>query len=257
MPSLCCALWIGPSLGRIERACLRSALRQGHQVALYAYQAPAGVPSGVELRDAAAIVPAERIISHARGSFALFADLFRFELLRRGIGTWIDCDVYLLRALPEGDWLLGEEDEKGTIGTAVLRVPPDSDLLPPLIDLFEERHIPDWIGRRERARAYIRRWRTGRTGLARMPWGTPGPLGITALARRQGVARHALPPEFLHPVPWQESEWVRDPERSLADLTTPRTLAVHLYNHLIATFKESPAPPGSFLARLHAEGALD
>ena len=257
MPSPCCALWIGSGLGRIERACLRSALRQGHTVTLYGYEPVGDVPPGVELRDANDILPAARIVRHARGSLALFADLFRLELLRRGIGTWIDCDVYLLQPLPDGEWLMGREDQHGTIGNAILRMPSDSPLLAPLIDLFEERHIPDWIGRRERARARFRRWRTGRTGLADMPWGTTGPLGVTALAQRHGVADRALAAEILYPVPWQDAQWLRDPNRSLSDVTTPRSVAVHLYNHLIAPFKESPAAPGSFLARLQAEGTPD
>jgi hypothetical protein len=257
MPSTCCALWIGPALGPVEVACLRSALRHGHEVALYAYESPAGLPEGVTLRDAAEIVPASRIVSHARGSFALFADLFRFELLRRGLGTWIDCDVYFLGALPPGDWLMGREDEDGRIGTAVLRMPADSPVLPPLLALFDERKVPPWIGRRERARAHVRRWRTGRTGLARMPWGTAGPLGLTALARRHGLDRHALPTDALYPVHWSDADWICDPSRSLEQMTTPRTVAVHLFNHLIHRFKHAPAPPGSFLARLHEEGRPD
>lgn len=35
---------------------------------------------------------------------------------------------------------------------------------------------------------------------------------------------------------------------------TPNSLALHLWNELIRGFKDKPAPAGSFLARLHAEG---
>src|SRR5690349_7920416 len=36
----CVTLWIGESLGAVERACLRSVLRQGHSLALYCYDRP-------------------------------------------------------------------------------------------------------------------------------------------------------------------------------------------------------------------------
>src|SRR3712207_7292675 len=47
-----------------SRACLRSALRQGHPLTLYCYDAPDGVPEGVELADAGSIVPRSRVIRH-------------------------------------------------------------------------------------------------------------------------------------------------------------------------------------------------
>src|SRR5690606_1292398 len=86
-------LWIGPRLSFLERACLRSALAHGHKVALYCSPPPAGVPAGIELRDAAAILPESEIIRHRGGSPALFANRFRYELLHRGLGVWIDCDL--------------------------------------------------------------------------------------------------------------------------------------------------------------------
>lgn len=62
-------LWIGPPLGPVERACMRSVLRQGHPLSLYRYAAPDGVPDGVELRDAAELIPESEDIRHKSGSF--------------------------------------------------------------------------------------------------------------------------------------------------------------------------------------------
>lgn len=255
MTTPCCTLWIGPTLGRIERACLRSAMRQGHEVVLYCYQPPQGVPAGVTVRDAREVVDETRIVAHAGGSFALFSNLFRYLLLQRGAGTWIDCDVYLLKPLPDDPWLMGFEEDGGRIGTALLRIPRNAPLLPPLIELFDERTIPDWIGRRAKAAAWWRRLRRGRTGLAHMPWGVAGPLGLTALARRQGLERLALPCDFFFPVPWQQAGWIADPDRRLEQMVTSRTIAIHLCNELIKPFKETPAPAGTFLERLQEEGS--
>jgi len=249
------SLWIGPALGRIERACLLSAMRQGHPVRLYCYQHVDGVPDGVELRDAAEIVPEGRIIRHRGGSVSLFTNLFRYELQRRGCGTWIDCDAYFVAPLAiERPYLMGWETDEA-IAVGVLKLPPDSPMLPPLIDLFDERVIPPWLNKRSKPAAWVRRAMTGRTGLAKMPWGVAGPRAVTAMAKRFGLTGHALPSDVLYPVPWQEADWILDPHRTLEERITPRTISVHLWNERIKGFKDRPAPPGSVLERLQREGA--
>lgn len=47
---------------------------------------------------------------------------------------------------------------------------------------------------------------------------------------------------------------MRDPLRSLESRITPATIGLHLWNERIKAWKDEPAPPGSFLARLHQEG---
>lgn len=251
----CASLWIGAELGPVERACLRSVLRQGHSVDLYCYREPQGVPKGVRLRDAAEIVPEARIVRHRGGSVALFSNLFRYELLRRGRGTWIDCDMYLVAPLDgEAEDLFGAE-RLGVLGTGVLRLRPDSPLLPPLIALFDEASVPPWLPWRDRLSACARLRLTGRSGLELMPWGSAGPKALTALASEYGMLDLALPPEVFNPVPWQNAGWIRDPAVALEDVVTERTVAVHLWNERIRPFKVAPAPPRSFLARLQREGA--
>ena len=251
----CVTLWIGPALGAVERACLLSWLRQGHSVALYCYARPAGVPDGVEVRDAADILPEERIIRHRSGSVSLFSNWFRYELLRRGLGTWLDTDAYLLRPLESRRPYLIGAYEPGKLNGGVLRMPADSPLLPPLIALFEERSVPEWLPFRARLASHWRLRTRGSSGLSRMPWGCTGPEALTALARRQGLAAEAVPPEILYPVRWQDAEWIRDPAARLEDRTTAATVSIHLWNERIKHFKDAPAPAGSFLARLQAEGA--
>ena len=82
MTADCVTLWIGERMGAVERACLRSVMRQGHGVALYCYRTPHGVPAGVELRNAGEIVPESRVFTGRNGSFAAFSDWFRYELLK-------------------------------------------------------------------------------------------------------------------------------------------------------------------------------
>ena len=251
------SLWIGERMGPVERACLRSFLAYGHRFQLWCYAPPAGVPRGVELRDAAEILPEATVVRHIGGSVSLFSNRFRYELQRRGEGLWVDCDVYLLKPLPPLPDHLFAWAAPDQVCTAVMRLPPDSPLIPPLLEVFAERSVPPWLPLRARLAARWRLSRTGRSDLARMPWGSAGPLALTHLCRLHGLDRLAWPAETFYPVHWTRAAWIRDPLVQVTDVAGPGTLAVHLWNELIKRFKNAPAPPGSFLARLHSEGAGD
>ena len=250
----CNTLWIG-TLGAIERACLRSVVRQGHPVTLYAYRELDGVPEGVELRDAAEILPESAIIRHRRGSVALFANRFRYELQRRAKGIWIDTDQYLLAPIPAGEGHLFGWQEPGYLAIGVLRLPASSPLLPELLALFDHPVVPPWLPWRSWIAAQLRRAATGRVSLATLPWGSAGPNAVTALARKHGLLDQAVPRETFYPVHYEEAGWLRDPRIALEAVIAPESVGIHLWNEKIRAWKDEPAPPGSFLARLQAEGA--
>lgn len=247
--------WHGGPLGALERACLRSAMRHGHPVTLYCYRDPGGVPEDVKLADAADIVPEAGIIRHRSGSLALFSDLFRYRLLERGLGTWIDTDVYVVRPIEGARPYLFGKQSRNIVNGAVLRLPPDSAMLRDLLGIFEGRKVPDWLSEEARKAAADRLFRMGRTGVAMMPWGTAGPDAITALARRHGVYDQALPQQAFYPAHCKDAAWMFMPRFKLEDVILPDTMAVHLWNNLIKEAKDGPAREGSFLARLRIEGA--
>lgn len=249
----CVTLWIGDSLGPVERACLRSVARH-HPVALYCYNEPAGVPREVELRDASAVLPYEKISGQWCDRADLYSDWFRYELLRRGLGTWVDADVYLLSPLDmQRPYLFGWE-EPGVLNNAVFRLPPDSPLLPKFLEPFHKRTTPKYLPRSQYIRMRIREFLIGKPDLRGIPWGTTSPWALTGLAREFGVEYFAEPVDRFYPVPWERADWILDPELRLEDMITSASVAVHLWNRCIEHYKNKPAPPGSFLARLHEEG---
>lgn len=250
----CVTLWIGDSLGPVERACARSVLRQGHKLSLYCYGDVRGVPDGVEVRDASEIISESRIVYHRSGSPGLFADWFRLELQRRGLGTWLDLDMYLIGPIDLSDPYLLAEEEPGLINNAVLRLPPDCPMLPLLLDVFERPTTPAWLPWYWYYPARLRELISGSADLTRMPWGTTGAYGLTWLARRFGLYSRAYPPDTFYPSGWRDAAWILDPSIGLEDILTPRTLGVHLSNEAIRPYKNSPAPSGSFLERLQQEG---
>ena len=251
----CNMLWLGPALGPVERACIRSVLTQGHPLSLYCYDEPRNVPAGVELRDAAAVLPRSAILRHVSGSVALFADRFRYTLMQHEVGLWLDCDMYVVAPIRRaGDYVLGLE-EPGVIGTGILRIPADSLLLPPLLALFEENSVPSWLAMRARIAARLRLSFTGRSGIAKMPWGSIGPHALSSLAKAHNLHQLAAPPHLFFPVHWRDARWILEPGMTVEDKISPCTVSVHLWNQLIRPFKESRAPRGSFLARLQEEGS--
>lgn len=243
---------MGPELGAVERACALSVLRHGHALTLYCYDEPRGVPAGVEIGDAAEILPRSWAEAHRdRPSFV--SNRFRYELQRLGLGIWLDCDVYLLAPLDFPNLHVFGRQSDELINSAILRLPPDSPILPALLAMFEDREIPRWLSRSARLAAYWRRLRTGRPGIAAMPWGTTGPHALTAIAREHGLDREAQPQDVFYPVEWQQAGWIADPTRRLEDMVTQRSVAIHLWNEQTGSLRRAPAPAGSFLARLQEE----
>lgn len=254
MTTDCVTLWVGESLGPVERACFRSVLRHGHALALYCYGSVEAVPEGVEVRDAAEILPERDIVRHSGGSVAPFADWFRLQLQKKGLGTWVDTDLYLLRPLDSDRPYLFGEEEPGLINNAVLRIPANSPLLPLLLEIFETKRVPKWLPWRFYLPARLSELVRGKANLGHLPFGVTGPFALTAAAKRLGFMREAMPVEVFNPVRWQEADWIRSPKISLESVTTDRTVAVHLWNECIKSFKSEPAAPGSFLHRLQQEG---
>jgi hypothetical protein len=249
----CATLWIGDRLGPLERACLRSVLRQGHGLTLYCYDEPIGIPEGVELKDAADILPESSILRHRRGSVAPFSDWFRYEMLRRGLGTWIDTDMYLLQPLDEhSEYLFGEE-RAGVLNNAVLRLPASSPVLKEVLAPFDG-SMPAWLAPRHRITSHVRKWLGRGIDVGAMPWGTTGPAALTAAAAKFELSSLALPPTVFYPVPWERAHWIVDPAVDLQDLVTSDTVGIHLWNECIRHIKERTPPMGSFLHRLWAEG---
>jgi len=250
----CVTLWIGDRMGAVERACLQSVMRQGHGVALYCYRTPDGIPASVELRDAEEILPESKVFTGRNGSFAAFSDWFRYELLERGLGTWVDTDMYLLRPLEMRTPNLFGEESPGIINNAILRLPQNSPMLPPLLAPFDKGRVPRGLTWRQRFPLHIQQIFRGKLDLSGLPWGSTGPLAISALAREFDLASQALPSDVLYPASWREPDWIRDSSMTLEEIITERTVGIHLWNECIKGYKDDPAPAGSFLARLQQQG---
>lgn len=97
-------LWVGPGLSPLESLCLKSFLDVGYDVHLYCYRPLDRVPPGVTIKNAGEIIPESEVFMGAGtsgGSYAPFADRFRYHLLHARGGWWFDIDHVAIRLLPE------------------------------------------------------------------------------------------------------------------------------------------------------------
>jgi hypothetical protein len=117
------SFWNGPPLTVYEELCLRSFVSRGYRVLLYSYDTALRIPGGVELLDANEIVPGGRGRSFAHGA------RFRYELLCRFGGWYMDLDVILLsEVLPDVEIYLANRDND-LINDAVLRFPAGAPIM--------------------------------------------------------------------------------------------------------------------------------
>jgi len=204
------ALWIGPRLSVLERLSLTSFLRHGHAVHLYAYGEPEGVPDGVEIRDAAEILPASRIFRYREtGSFAGFANFFRYKLLLQKGGWYVDSDVVCLRPFDfPTPYVFAYEpgDTTPNVCNAIIKTPRASRIM-------------------------RRAWRACRRAVpAQLRWGETGSELMTRELNQCSLLGYVRDPEVFCPVHFADWSVVLDPRRRPE--LSPSTYAIHLWNEM-------------------------
>lgn len=96
------SLWVRGELTTMEKLCIRSFLKNGHDFHLYVYDDVTGVPKGATIRDGKEILSEDKIFTYqtegfGKGEVAGFADWFRYALLFKKGGWWVDTDVICVR----------------------------------------------------------------------------------------------------------------------------------------------------------------
>lgn len=159
---------------------MKSFVDFGHQYTLYAYR-KFDVPAGVELRDASEILPESRVFFYGekaglgRGSVAAFSNLFRYHLLDRLGGWWVDADVVCLSETVPADDIFMAWEYEDLIGNAILKFP--------------------------RSYAFVQKLRDGAEDAGTdINWGEIGPSLLTRLAREHGLAQFAIPQPQGYPL---------------------------------------------------------
>lgn len=238
-------------MGPVHAACLRSFLAAGHQVTLHGYEIPEDMPDGIVFSDAESLLPRKRyFFRHKKtGSLAPFCDLLRYEILAQGLGLYVDCDVFCVRPIPDADYIFGLQPG-GTINNAVLKLPVGCPVLRDLVKIKDARQFsPPWQPWQRRLKWQLQ-WFVGKGRLTHLPYGTTGPAALTWYLEKYGLQGHARAEDVFYPVAPTDISQVMDPDLGFDALTTPATLALHLYNEALKDIPHDNPPSGSALHRI-------
>jgi hypothetical protein len=202
--------WHGP-LDALRRTCLRSQVAAGHKVTVYSFDALPGLPDGVGNAEAEAILPhafSEKLRPlESDGSWRdwtilQFSDFFRMRLMALGAGLWLDADVLLLKpvgidpAKPLFAW-----ERPRQLGNSVLYLPADHSIVKAYAALMKQEELtPEWLALRHRLTFALQRLRGGSHRLSDIRVAVYGPAALTALAKRAGALRDALPKKSFYAV---------------------------------------------------------
>jgi len=125
------SLWIGDALSNVEKLCIQSFLDHGHAFHLYTYADVDGVPAGAVRKDAGEILPADEIFKQAKQGVRGLSNYFRYALLAKCGGWWVDMDLICIKPFDFDDEILFCEELEGDMHyqTAALHFPPQHPLM--------------------------------------------------------------------------------------------------------------------------------
>jgi len=149
--------WHGNKLSLVELLTLKSFINNGYKVNLWRYDNRIDIdrPHGVEIRDANEVIPQDKIFFYTgkgdcrAGSLGGFSDIFRYHLLYKFGGTYIDMDSVSLTPFnfDEFDYIIKPHIGCKTVGN-LLKAPAGCDFLKSCIDETEKQIDKDnnsWV----------------------------------------------------------------------------------------------------------------
>jgi len=131
MSNIIQSLWIGSSLSKLEQVCLKSFIDNGHEFHLYTYEDVDNIPEGIIIKDGNEILDKSEIFRYQNGSVSAFSNLFRFTLLYKKGGIWVDTDVICVKPfLFEDEIVIMSEPDKyyneNIITSCFIKLPQNS-----------------------------------------------------------------------------------------------------------------------------------
>jgi len=200
-------MWVGSKLSRMEHASISSFLKLGYKYHLYVYEDVQNVPQGADLLDGNNILPSDQMFlysgdkSRGGGSISGFSNYFRYELLHKKGGFWVDTDVFCLRELPEEDYIFVEETD-GLIASCIMKAPQGSEFANECKRLCSLKD-PNYI-----------------------TWGETGPQLVTRVAEDLEMQSWVKASSDYFPIMWT------DMERFFQKGNIPTSITVHFWNEM-------------------------
>ena len=239
-------LWIGGTLSPIEVLCIRSFQHHGHEFHLYAYGPLKNVPDGTVLKDANEILPESAIFRARQGHLSAFADFFRWTLLAKHGGLWVDMDMVCLRPFDFADDIVFGLESEDTVNNAVLGFPAGHFMATVMMKACDDVNLFQPIdSTKAKVKKVLRRTLLGKEKSRRYTRFTEpgGPVYFTKFLRHYGLfhlAKRKWPSVFA--------------PNSEAEHAVEGSYAVHLWNNAIDCDpyldKSNPQREGTLFGKL-------
>ncbi|WP_133121840.1 hypothetical protein [Pleomorphomonas carboxyditropha] len=236
-------LWVYGELGPLEKLCLKSWVRLGYRVVLHSYDHPQ-VPDGVELFNAAQLIPESQVFRTARKkSLAIFSDLYRVTIMKHFEALWLDADIFLVRHFDfSGKNILAYEGHATleSINNAVLKLEPNHPIVEEIIGRFQNplRGL-SWKNPHKTWVFFRRSLLSCNMHAKHLPWGALGRLAIFDMLQKNTFDGQILPPEYcLTALQVPLFDAIDDPEKYLS---MPLVL-IHFYKSHIKKDLNNPTP---------------
>lgn len=204
------SFWHGEKLGLWAQYCLRSFILQGHEVTLYAYAKPAGMPEGCRWVAAETVLPERDFFVYRYGKGkehpGAFSDYFRYAALLKHGGAWVDTDVLCNRPLRMHDHIVLGREKAKDINGAVCIAPAGHPVIKEAVDASRE---------------------AGRD----VKWGEIGPVLLSRLATAYPNDIEVRPESSFYPVHWRDAVafFLLPEKKNECRLRCEQADAVHLF----------------------------
>ena len=228
------ALWIGDSLSPVEQVSLASFVKHGHVVQLFTYGDVKNIPQGVAVRDGNEILDKSKIFMYKKKpSYSGFANWFRYEMLYKEGGVWIDTDVVCLKPFEfEQDIFFGKE-QYDTINCAVVGAKPGLEIFKFLsAQVNSPNDFLPYDTFKEKKRKIFRKYCQGNER-GNVKWGETGPKGFSKALNYFGLYDQCLPTTAFYPI--HSTCWtdIFDETYSNVESYFPDSYAIHLWNEMM------------------------
>ncbi len=248
-------VWIGDSISPLEALCMKSFIENCMHVKLYVYNLLKGVPQDVELCDANCIIPKNEVFKH-KGSYAAFADLFRWKLMYEKGGYYVDTDVICLKPFDfREDVVIGWENEGILLTPTVLGFEEGGhslakQMLYNALHPLESRPYDSVKMKRKRFLKRLAPFKINAIG-----WGeVAGPKGLTNeyFYKKDHFEVVPLKSSVFYSIPYWEWDKFVTPDGISIDELKDVSYAAHLWNEMWrqnGINKNEPFPKTSFIGQ--------
>lgn len=204
------SLWIGGELSPMEQVSIASFLAHGHEYHLYSYGEVGNLPEGTVLKSAEEILPKTAIFQYRQHpSYAGFSNFFRYRLLLRKGGWWVDTDVVCVGPFAfDAPYVFAAERIQGgeVAASAVIKAPAGSEIM-----AFNWHTCLSFVDPGSAA------------------WGQFGPKLMARAISKFGLGAHLQAAEVFCPLAYDGWEALLSP---VAPGFGEQTRAIHLWNEM-------------------------